>query len=346
MLRWLILLLAALSTLGAQAETYVYTGGSYGAAGTITNQTTCAPPQDCSQFTNAQRITGYITTAGPLGNNLVNANIIPSITGYSFSNGATTIASGSASRLAQLRVFTDGTGAITSADVTLQRWTYSAAASAPAGPHADGDELDQINVLGSASSFTFTTGFCPGGNIGASFDGTADVCLSAGTSTATSLASAPGGAWSAAPTVSINSVSIAEGNAGVASMDFTVTLSAVPTTAVSMSVAATPVTATAGVDYALPFLSVSWAPGDAATKTLSVLVQGDTAVEPDETFLLTLSNPEGATLGTAVGTGTILNDDVLPPAGATSIPTLSEWALALLALASAALGLRQLRRCP
>jgi hypothetical protein len=36
----------------------------------------------------------------------------------------------------------------------------------------------------------------------------------------------------------------------------------------------------------------------------------DTVVEPDETFTVVLSNPQGATLGTASGTVRILNDDV------------------------------------
>ena len=48
-------------------------------------------------------------------------------------------------------------------------------------------------------------------------------------------------------------------------------------------------------------------------KTVGVHVYADTVAEPTETFTLTLSNPTGgATLGNAVGTGTILDDDVAP----------------------------------
>ena len=43
-------------------------------------------------------------------------------------------------------------------------------------------------------------------------------------------------------------------------------------------------------------------------------VLGDTVVEPDETFTVTLSSPVNATLGTATGLGTITNDDVVVPA--------------------------------
>jgi Ca2+-binding RTX toxin-like protein len=45
------------------------------------------------------------------------------------------------------------------------------------------------------------------------------------------------------------------------------------------------------------------------TKTITVNVAGDRAVEPDEGFTVTLSGASGATLGTATARGTIVNDD-------------------------------------
>jgi hypothetical protein len=45
------------------------------------------------------------------------------------------------------------------------------------------------------------------------------------------------------------------------------------------------------------------------SRTLSVNVVGDTQVESDETFLVTLSSPSGATLGDAQGEATISDDD-------------------------------------
>jgi hypothetical protein len=49
------------------------------------------------------------------------------------------------------------------------------------------------------------------------------------------------------------------------------------------------------------------------TQTITVLVAGDTDIEPDETFVVTLSNPSGdATISTATATGVILNDDAAP----------------------------------
>ena len=45
------------------------------------------------------------------------------------------------------------------------------------------------------------------------------------------------------------------------------------------------------------------------SKTVTVNVTGDTAVEPNETFVVNLSAPSGATLVDGQGPGTILNDD-------------------------------------
>jgi hypothetical protein len=42
---------------------------------------------------------------------------------------------------------------------------------------------------------------------------------------------------------------------------------------------------------------------------ISVLVNGDTQVEPNETFFVNLSNPANATISKSQGIGTILDDD-------------------------------------
>jgi hypothetical protein len=65
--------------------------------------------------------------------------------------------------------------------------------------------------------------------------------------------------------------------------------------------------------------TLSFADGE-TSKTISIDVQGDTAVEPTETFTVTLSNATGgASIADNSGTGTITNDDALPPAGGVSI---------------------------
>ena len=61
----------------------------------------------------------------------------------------------------------------------------------------------------------------------------------------------------------------------------------------------------------LPSGTLSFAAGQ-TSQTITVNVAGDTTVEADEGFTVTLSNPSaGTTIGTAAATGTILNDDAL-----------------------------------
>jgi uncharacterized delta-60 repeat protein len=58
----------------------------------------------------------------------------------------------------------------------------------------------------------------------------------------------------------------------------------------------------------LPTGTVTFAAGE-TSQVITVNVSGDTVVEPEETFTVTLSNPSNATITTATATGTILNDD-------------------------------------
>ena len=112
--------------------------------------------------------------------------------------------------------------------------------------------------------------------------------------------------------ITVADTAVKEGNSGTTTAQFKVTLSAAPATgqSVSVNVATGGGTATAGTDYAAAATTLTWVPGNALTKTVSVTVNGDTAVEPAETFLLTLSSPTGyTTISDAQGTATITNDD-------------------------------------
>ena len=70
-----------------------------------------------------------------------------------------------------------------------------------------------------------------------------------------------------------------------------------------------------GADFAggvLPFGTVSFAAGE-TSKVITIGVAGDSIVEPDEAFSVTLSNPgAGTSLGIVSATGLIRNDDVAP----------------------------------
>jgi len=115
------------------------------------------------------------------------------------------------------------------------------------------------------------------------------------------------------PSASINSVSMSEGNSGVKQFDFQVTLSSAKALPVTVDYSVSDGTATAGSDYESPVSGqLVFLPG-AVSKTVTVLVQGDTAKEQNETFYVTLAGAEGAVIAGSPGVGTILNDDGKPP---------------------------------
>lgn len=86
--------------------------------------------------------------------------------------------------------------------------------------------------------------------------------------------------------------------------------------AVSVNYATSNGTATAGSDYTATSGTLNFAAGE-TSKTFTVPIIDDTAVEGSETINVTLSNPGGgATLGTpASATLTILDNDSAPPSG-------------------------------
>jgi Calx-beta domain/CARDB len=117
---------------------------------------------------------------------------------------------------------------------------------------------------------------------------------------------------SCVPDVSINDVSVTEGNSGVTNATFTVTLSQTTVNPVSVDFATADGTATAPSDYAATAGTLAFAPGD-LSKTVTVPVNGDLLFEPDETFVVNLTTAVGASIADGQGQGTILNDDPAPP---------------------------------
>jgi hypothetical protein len=113
--------------------------------------------------------------------------------------------------------------------------------------------------------------------------------------------------------LSINDVTITEGNSGTTNAVFTVSLSSAASTVVSVNYATANGTATAGTDYtAIPPTTLTFNPGE-TSKTITVAVNGDNQVELNETFFLNLSNLQAngsnVTLADNQGQGTINNDD-------------------------------------
>ena len=113
--------------------------------------------------------------------------------------------------------------------------------------------------------------------------------------------------------LTINDVTVTEGNSGTTNAVFTVSLSSAASTVVTVNYATANGTATAGTDYtAIPPTTLTFNPGE-TSKTITVPVNGDNQVELNETFFLNLSNLQAngsnVTLADNQGQGTINNDD-------------------------------------
>lgn len=126
------------------------------------------------------------------------------------------------------------------------------------------------------------------------------------------------------PALSIGDIELAEGNSGLTNAIFTVSLSAPSTSTVTVAYATADRTAQAGSDYQAATGSLTFSPGQ-TVQTLSVPIIGDTQVEPDETFVVNLTSPAGATLARSQATGTIQNDDTAPPTGDFQFQDTSDW---------------------
>ncbi len=114
------------------------------------------------------------------------------------------------------------------------------------------------------------------------------------------------------PTLSVGDAAITEGQSGVKTLTFTVSLLGSSASAVSVKFSTNSGTATAGSDFnAVTNQVVNFAAGE-TSKTVIVGIRGDTTLEPDETFSVMLSSPTNAGIADGVGVGTILNDDAQP----------------------------------
>ncbi|WP_254066404.1 ELWxxDGT repeat protein, partial [Microcystis aeruginosa] len=119
-------------------------------------------------------------------------------------------------------------------------------------------------------------------------------------------------------TIAATNANQTEGNSGSKAFTFTVTRADNTTGSNNVNWAVTgtgtfPANAADFVGGVLPSGVVSFAPGE-SSKVITVNVQGDTTIEPNENFTVTLSNPtNGATLGTpSTATLTIVDEDSVP----------------------------------
>ena len=109
--------------------------------------------------------------------------------------------------------------------------------------------------------------------------------------------------------ISINDVTVAEGNSGQTSFRFTVSLDRAQPAPVTIGFSTANATAAAPGDYVARGGTITFAPGR-TSEPVTVQVNGDTTVEPNETFAVNLANAAGnATIADAHAIGTIANDD-------------------------------------
>jgi hypothetical protein len=109
--------------------------------------------------------------------------------------------------------------------------------------------------------------------------------------------------------VVISNVNKKEGNSGLTTFSFPVTLSAAPLSTVTVDWATANGTALAGSDYLAASGTVTF-PAGVSAKTINVSVLGNTLLAANTTFYVNLSNPSAnAYLGDSQAIGTIVNDD-------------------------------------
>lgn len=112
------------------------------------------------------------------------------------------------------------------------------------------------------------------------------------------------------PSVSIDDVEVVEGDSGQTAAVFTINVSPLSRD-VQVDFATEDQTATTeDGDYAATSGSLQFAFEGSPTQTISVPVNGDTRVEPDETFLVRIISVDGGAVVKGEGVGTIVSDDV------------------------------------
>ena len=128
--------------------------------------------------------------------------------------------------------------------------------------------------------------------------------------TASFTLSGPPPAYAVAATSAVK----AEGNSGTTPFTFTVTRTGDTSAAAALTYAVTgtgtsPAPASEFAGGVLPSGTVSFAAG-ASSATITVPVAGNTVVQPDLGFTVTLTGPAGTAITTASASGTIQNDDL------------------------------------
>jgi hypothetical protein len=177
------------SYLSAQTTIYTYTGLPL----TRLNFTAPCGTGPCANFPAGATITGSFVTANPLPGGLSAANIYPSVTGYSFTDGINTYSSANPnSRVQGFLVNTDAGGNITAFGIAIGIWQTGSS------PHAVSDRVAafQLNTV-TPSIGAVNNDRCTA--VGVSSAGVTDSCSTGTADASTSQASVQpfaSGTWS------------------------------------------------------------------------------------------------------------------------------------------------------
>jgi len=110
------------------------------------------------------------------------------------------------------------------------------------------------------------------------------------------------------PAMTISDVVVTEGNFGTSGATFLVSLAYPVSTPITVRYATADGSAVAPGDYDAVSGTLTFNPGE-SRKEITVAVRGDTKTEPDEWFVVNLSEPTGATIADGQGVAAIAEDD-------------------------------------
>ena len=182
---------------------------------------------------------------------------------------------------------------------------------------ASGSTADGSDYQGVAGTLTFNPGetsktitVLVNGDVRDEFDETFVVRLSSPTNALISISEAQAIILDddESPSMTINDLSFAEGNATTTIATVTVSLSATSGKSMFVNFATVDGTASSAGDYTAASGTLM-IPAGQTTGTITILVTGDRRGEPNETFFVNLSSPTNATIADGQAVGTIVDDE-------------------------------------
>ena len=127
-------------------------------------------------------------------------------------------------------------------------------------------------------------------------------------------------AFACAQNIAIGNITVTETDTGTVNMDFPITVTPVSATAITLSYATAPGSATSGTDFTAVTAGSISIPINTAKAVARVVIASDVTVETLETLTATISNASSGTIVTNQGLGQITDND----AAVLSIASLSQ----------------------